>query len=42
MQLVKIDEEPLPSSPLKDKSDINLDEDEGEDEETADDSLEYR
>jgi len=49
MQLVKIDEEPLASSPLKDKSGMNLDEDEGEDEdpdyvpeETADDSLEYR
>merc|ERR1712025_1431159 len=49
MQLVKIEEEPLPFSPLKDKSGINLDEDEGEDEdpdyvpeETADDSLEYR
>merc|ERR1712142_1362493 len=49
MQLVKIDDEPLASSPQKDKSDINLDEDEGEDEDpdyvpedTADDSLEYR
>merc|ERR1712142_1421508 len=49
MQLVKIDEEPLASSPQKDKSGINLDEDEGEEEDpdyvpedTADDSLEYR
>jgi len=49
MQLVKIDDEPLASSPQKDKSGINLDEDEGEEEDpdyvpedTADDSLEYR
>merc|ERR1712025_157493 len=47
MQLVKIDEESLASSPLKDKSGMNLDEGEDEDpdyvpEETADDSLEYR
>merc|ERR1711942_49873 len=49
MQLVKIDDEPLASSPQKDKSGLNLDEDEGEEEDpdyvpedTADDSLEYR
>merc|ERR1719450_1414637 len=47
MQLVKIDDEPLASSPQKDKSGINLDEGEEEDpdyvpEDTADDSLEYR
>merc|ERR1711872_950605 len=49
MQLVKIDDEPLASSPQKDKSGINLDEDEDEEEDpdyvpedTADDSLEYR
>merc|ERR1712098_799281 len=49
MQLVRIDDEPLASSPQKDKSGINLDEDEGEEEDpdyvpeyTADDSLEYR
>merc|ERR1712142_612452 len=49
MQLVKIDDEPLASSPQKDKSGINLDENEDEEEDpdyvpeyTADDSLEYR
>merc|ERR1712142_1159580 len=45
MQLVKIDEEPLASSPQKDKSGINLGEEEAPDyvpEDTADDSLEYR
>merc|ERR1711875_105041 len=49
MQLVKIDDEPLASSPQKDKSGINLDEDEGEEEDpdyvpedTADDILEFR